>query len=296
MIKNYFSVTKPGIVFGNLASAAGGFFLASKGQVDFPVLLLTIIGISFVVASGCVFNNCIDRKIDRKMRRTCNRVLAKRLMSPQVAVFYASLLGIAGTMLLLAITNMLSVAIVLVGFAIYVCVYSMYAKRSSIYGMLTGSLAGAAPPLAGYCAITNRFDVGALILLSIFVLWQMPHAYAIAIFRLNDYTAAAIPVLPVKRGICAAKTHIIVYILAFMAAVLMLTLCGYTGYIYLSVAAGFCLFWLCMAWRGYNASDDEFWAKKQFVLSILTVFAVSIMMAIDFTVSSAPGMLLTYAP
>ena len=78
MIKNYFFVTKPGIIFGNLISAAGGFFLASKGQVDIPVLLSTIIGISLVVASGCVFNNCIDRNIDRKMSRTCDRVLAKR--------------------------------------------------------------------------------------------------------------------------------------------------------------------------------------------------------------------------
>ena len=230
------------------------------------------------------------------MSRTCNRVLAKRLMSPKVAVSYASLLGIVGTILLWAVTNTLSVAIILVGFAIYVCVYSLYVKRSSVYGVLIGSLAGAAPPLAGYCAVTNRFDMGALILLSIFVLWQMPHAYAIAIFRFNDYTAAAIPVLPVKQGILAAKKHIIGYILAFMAAVLMLTLCGYTGYSYLAVAAVFCLSWLYMAWSGYKTSDDRLWAKKQFALSILTIFVLSIMMSIDFTVPAAPIMLLTRAP
>jgi protoheme IX farnesyltransferase len=256
MIKNYFSVTKPGIVFGNLASAAGGFFLACKGQVDVPVLLLTIIGISFVVASGCVFNNCIDRKIDRKMRRTCNRVLARRLMSPKVAVFYASLLGIAGTMLLLAITNMLSVAIVLVGFAIYVCIYSMYAKRSSVYGMLTGSLAGAAPPLAGYCAVTGRFDLGAVILLSIFSLWQMPHCYSIAVFRFDDYAAAAIPVLPVKKGTATTRKHIVGYILAFVAATLMLTFGGYTGYSTLAVASGLGLSWLNTAvWITEHSSE-----------------------------------------
>ena len=79
------------------------------------VLLPTLIGISLVVASGCVFNNCVDRNMDRKMARTRNRVLAQGLMSPKVAVFYASLLGIAGTALLWAATNMLSVAIVLTG-------------------------------------------------------------------------------------------------------------------------------------------------------------------------------------
>ena len=160
VIRNYILVTKPGIIFGNLISAAGGFFLASRGQVDIAVLLATLIGISLVVASGCVFNNCFDRNMDRKMIRTRNRVLAQGLMSPKVAVFYASLLGIAGTALLWAATNMLSVVIVLAGFAIYVGVYSLYLKRNSVYATLIGSLAGATPPLAGYCAVTNRFDTG----------------------------------------------------------------------------------------------------------------------------------------
>ncbi len=296
VIKDYLLVTKPGIVFANLISAAGGFFLASKGRVDIPVLLWSIIGISLVIASGCVFNNCIDRNVDRKMSRTRDRVLAKGLMSPKVAVFYASLLGIAGTTLLWTATNILTVAIVLAGFAIYVCVYSMYLKRSSIYGMLIGSLAGAAPPLAGYCAGSNCFDMGAVILCSIFVSWQMPHSYAIAIFRSNDYAAAAIPVLPVSQGIPAARKHIISYILVFTAAVLMLTLCGYTGYRYLAVVATFCLSWLCMAWSGYKKSDDRLWAKKLFVFSILTVIVLSIMISIDFRAPAIPNMLLSRAP
>jgi protoheme IX farnesyltransferase len=289
-------VTKPGIIFANLISAAGGFFLASKGRVDIPVLLWSIIGISLVVASGCVFNNCIDRNVDRKMSRTRDRVLAKGLMSPKAAVFYASLLGIAGTALLWTATNILTVAIVLAGFAIYVCVYSMYLKRISIYGMLIGSLAGAAPPLAGYCAGGNCFDMGAAILFAIFVSWQMPHSYAIAIFRSNDYTAAAIPVLPVKQGIPAARKHIIRYILVFTAAVLMLTLCGYTGYSCLAVVATCCLSWLWMAGWGYKTSDDRLWAKKLFVFSILTVIVLSIMISIDFRVPAIPNMLLTRAP
>ena len=61
--------------------------------------------------------------------------------------------------------------------------------------------------MAGYCAVTGRFDMGAVILLAIFSLWQMPHCYAIAVYRLDDYTAAAIPVLPVKQGLAAAKKH-----------------------------------------------------------------------------------------
>ncbi|MCE1813712.1 UbiA family prenyltransferase, partial [Enterobacter hormaechei] len=88
----------------------------------------------------------------------------------------------------------------------------------------------------GYCAVAGHFDTGALILLLIFSLWQMPHSYAIAIFRFKDYQAANIPVLPVIKGISVAKNHITLYILAFMIATLMLAISGYPGYKYLIVA------------------------------------------------------------
>jgi len=208
VIKYYVLVTKPRIILGNLISTGGGFFLAARGHVEMAVLLPTLIGMALVVASGCVINNCIDRNLDRKMTRTHNRVLAKGLITPGAAVLYGSLLGMAGTALLWVATNTLSVAMVLAGFTIYVGLYSLFLKRRSVYGTLIGSLAGAAPPLAGYCAVSNHFDMGALILLSIFSVWQMPHSYAIAIFRYRDYTAAAIPVLPVKRGMQAAKKHV----------------------------------------------------------------------------------------
>jgi protoheme IX farnesyltransferase len=286
-IKNYLLVTKPGIVFGNLISSAGGFFLASKGRIDMDVLLSTLMGMSLVVASGCVFNNCIDRNMDRKMIRTRNRVLARGLISPKVAVLYGSLLGIAGAALLWAATNPLSLAIVLTAFTIYVGLYSLYLKRRSVYGTLIGSLAGTAPPLAGYCAVSNCFDMGAAILLLIFGLWQMPHCYAIAIFRYKDYESAAIPVLPVKRGVAAGKKHIMGYMLAFVAATLMLTFGGYTGFSYLAAAAAAGLAWLYLAWSGYKTLDNRGWAKKLFVSSVLTITLLSLMMSIDFTAPAA---------
>ena len=100
MFKQYLQVTKPGIIFGNLISVIGGFLLASKGRIDYPLFIYTLVGVSLVVASGCVFNNYIDRDIDRKMERTKNRVVVKGLISPAVSLVYATLLGIAGFMLL----------------------------------------------------------------------------------------------------------------------------------------------------------------------------------------------------
>jgi protoheme IX farnesyltransferase len=295
-IKKYLLVTKPGIVFGNLISVAGGFFLASKGRVDTAVLLAILIGMSLVLASGCTFNNLIDRTLDRKMWRTHNRVLAKGLMSPGVAVLYGSLLGVAGTALLCATTNMLSVVVVMAGFVIYVGVYSMVLKRRSVYSALVGSLAGAAPPMAGYCAVSNCFDLGAIILLAIFSLWQMPHSYAIAIFRYKDYATAEIPVLPVRRGMATTKKHLFGYMLAFVSATVMLTFGGYTGYGYLAVAVAMGLSWLYVAWSGYKTTDDRAWAKKLFVTSILTITVLSVMMSIDFRVPATSRMLLACAP
>ncbi len=286
-LRNYLRVAKPGIVLGNLVSVAGGFFLASRGSINLALLLATVLGISLVVASGCVFNNVIDRDIDGRMQRTRNRVLVQGLMSPQAALVYGTLLGVAGFALLYHATNVLATLIVLLGFIVYVGFYSLYLKRNSVYGTLVGSLSGAAPPLAGYCAVSNHFDLGAVILLLIFSLWQMPHSYAIAIFRLQDYTAAAIPVLPVARGVTAAKRQIVLYVAAFVVAALMLTVGRYTGFNYLAVAAAMGGYWLHMAWSGHKAADDRVWARKLFVFSILIIMALSVMMSVDFNLHPA---------
>lgn len=295
MIKQYLQVTKPGIIFGNLISVVGGFLLASKGNINYPLFLATLLGVSLVVASGCVFNNFIDRDIDKKMERTKNRVLVRGLIAPSVTLVYATLLGIAGFALLYIAANPLAMWLAVMGFVVYVGVYSLYMKRHSVYGTLIGSLSGAAPPVIGYCAVTNEFDAGALILLAIFSLWQMPHSYAIAIFRFKDYQAANIPVLPVVKGISVAKNHITVYILAFMIATLMLTLGGYAGYKYLIVAAAVSVWWLGMALRGYKTENDSVWARKLFVFSIVAITSLSVMMSIDFSAGASPETLLSYA-
>jgi protoheme IX farnesyltransferase len=296
IFKPYFYVIKPGIVLGNLVCAAGGFFVASKGRIDGVVLFSAFTGISLVVASGCVFNNLIDRKIDRKMRRTCNRVLATGRLSPRKAVFYGSFLGFCGTLLLWMTSNRLCLVMVLSGFAIYIGLYSVILKRHSVYSVIVGSLAGAAPPLAAYCAVSNRFDTGAVILLLIFSLWQIPHSYAIAIYHREDYAAADIPVLPVNRSILTTKKHITVYMAAFICASLMPVIGGYTGGIYLSAAAVMGVSGLGLAGSGYRASDERIWARKMFIFSILAIAVLSIMMSIDVRVPSGTVALLNLGP
>ncbi|ALN20055.1 heme o synthase [Ectopseudomonas mendocina] len=292
LLKQYLNLAKPGIVFGNLISVTGGFFLASRGDANLALYFATALGVSLVIASGCVFNNYIDRDIDQKMERTRNRVLAQGLISPAHAIVYACVLGVAGVALLYAATNTLAVMLVLMGFVVYVGLYSLWLKRGSVYGTLVGSLSGAAPPVVGYCAVSNEFDAGAAILLLIFSLWQMPHSYAIAIFRFNDYQAANIPVLPVIKGISAAKRQIVLYIAAFVVATLMLTLSGYAGYSYFVVAALSGAYWLWMGVSGYKAVDDRVWARKLFTFSIISITMLSVMMSVDF-ISSPEQVLVT---
>jgi len=293
-IKNYGRIVKPGIVFGNLITAAGGFFLAAKGRIEIAMLLPTVGGISLVVASGCVFNNCIDRDLDRKMARTRNRVLARRLISPKSAAFYAVLLGFGGLSMLRAAANMACVAVVLGGFMIYVGVYSLYLKRRTAYSTLIGSLAGAAPPLAGYCAAAGGFDPGALILLIIFSLWQIPHAYAIAVFRCDEYAAAALPVLPGKQGGSAAKPHMVAAVMVFAAAAPLPTLAGYTGFFYLAAAVAMGLSWLVLAW--WEAPDVRAWSRRLFLFSILTIAVLSLMMSVDAAGPVVSPLLLSRTP
>ncbi len=205
MFRRYLTVTKPGIIMGNLISVAGGFLLASRGDVDGVLMLATLVGLSLVVASGCAINNVIDRDIDAKMARTQGRVTVTGEMSVMAALLHALVLAVLGFGALYWFTNTLALSFAVFGFVIYVGVYSLHMKRNSVYGTLVGSLSGAVPPVVGYCAVTGQFDSGAGVLLLMFCVWQMPHSYAIAIFRYQDYQVANIPVLPVAQGVEKAK-------------------------------------------------------------------------------------------
>lgn len=295
-IDAYVRVAKPGIVLGNLVAATGGALLASRGRLDLALVAPTLAGILLMVASACVLNNLLDRDLDKKMQRTRNRILVQGRMTPGAAIRYASIMGAAGTAVLVSATNALATVIVLFGFAIYVGVYTTYLKPSSRHSTAFGSLAGAAPPLAGYCSVSNRFDTGAWVLLAMFILWQLPHFYAIAIVRAEDYAAASIPALPVTRPVSVAKRHIIGYVLGFVPVSLMLTVSGYTGSLYLVVAAAVGLGWLGIAMSGWRATDEKRWARRLFSFSILTILTLSLMMSVDALGPTAPIVLTNSVP
>lgn len=273
---NYYLLTKPGIIMGNLVTLAAGFLLASKGHVDLLLLLATVFGLGFIMASACVFNNYIDRHVDKKMKRTQNRALSLGLIKGRNAIAFATILGLIGSLILFFFTNILTLYVAAFGFVVYVFIYSLW-KSHTIYGTAIGSIAGAVPPVVGYCAVSNHLDAGALILFIMLVLWQMPHFFAIAIWHYDDYVRADIPVLPVLKGAQRTKIHMFFYIIGFILSASLLTYFEYVGYLYLFVTLAFGVAWLWLAWKGFGDNNDRLWGKEMFRLSLVVIAVVSLM-------------------
>jgi len=278
----FLSITKPGIIFGNLVTVMGGFFLASgEHPFNFSLLLYTLLGMTFVIASGCVFNNYIDKDIDSLMERTKNRVLPQQKMSTMTALVYGLVLGILGFAVLYRQTNLLTVFIAFIGFFVYVVIYSLWFKRQSVFGTVVGGVAGSVPPVAGYCAVTNQFDAGAIILFLMLFFWQLPHFYAISIYRLKDFSAARLPVLPLTKNIQYTKISMIVFITIYAVISVLPFFYGYVGNLYFSTAIIFGLVWLIMGIIGFhqksNAGNIK-WSRKMFLFSIINITILCILM------------------
>lgn len=279
-IKIYYRLMKPGIIYGNLVTATGGFLFASKGVIDWSLLLAVLAATSAIIGSACVINNYIDRGIDKKMARTKKRALVNGTISPRNALLFASVLGLGGFSLLAFSTNIVTFLVGLVGFIDYVVFYSFW-KRRSVWGTVVGSISGATPVAAGYTAVTGDFNTPAMLLFLVLVCWQMPHFYAIATFRLKDYAAAKLPVLPVARGKMAAKLQIFSYVVAFTMITTLLTGFGFAGFSYLIVMMLLGLSWLRLTAQGFAAKDDTAWARSVFKFSLIVILGFSVMISLD---------------
>lgn len=279
-MKTYYMLTKPGIIMGNIMTTIAGFALASKGEINLWLFLSTLLGLALIIASAGVFNNYLDRAADAKMERTKNRPLAQGKISPALALGFATVLVILGVAVLGLTTNLLTVFLALFGFFVYLVLYAFW-KYRSFYGTLVGSIAGAVPPVVGYCAVSNQFDLGAFLLFMVLVLWQMPHFFAIAIYRYKDYAAAAIPVLPIQKGIWTTKVHMALYIIAFMLVSYLLTTSGYTGFAVTIVTTLFGLTWLGFSLYGFTTTNNLPWAKNMFVYSLVVITALCVTISFD---------------
>lgn len=280
-LKVYYSLTKPGVLYGNALTAAAGFLLASQGAINLGLFIALCLGSTLIIASACVLNNYLDQDIDKIMARTKTRALAQGDVPGYHAVILSAVLGVVGLVTLVLFTNQLVVVIGIVGFIDYVLLYGMLSKRLSWHGTLVGSISGATPILAGYCAVTGVIDAGAIIVFLILFLWQMPEFYSIAIYRKNEYKKAGIPVVSVVKGINETKRQILLYAIVFVAAALLLFAFGYTGVVYLVAMALLGGYWILLGIKGLKAHDVDSWARTMFRFSLIILLAFCALISLD---------------
>lgn len=281
MFRRYYSLTKPGVLYGNVITGVAGFLFASGyfRAFNLGLFLATIGGMTLVIASACVLNNVLDQDIDRIMERTRNRAVAHGDIPSRSATIFSVVLGLIGFAILILWTNDKVVLIGAVGYVVYVWLYGALSKRRSIHGTLVGSLSGAMPILAGYVAVSGAFDNAALMVFLVLFFWQFPEFYSIAIYRREEYAAAKVPVMSVVKGVPSTVLQINLYTLLFVASTLLLTLLGYTGWIYFVVMLCLGLYWIRMANEGVSSSGDDAWARRMFHFSLISLMVFSVAMS-----------------
>lgn len=279
--RDFVQLAKPGIIFSNSITAFGGFWIASRWNIDWVLMILTLVGTALVMASGCVLNNYLDRDLDIKMARTQKRATATGRISPQTVLWYGIGLGIVGLSLLWFGVNPISAMLGLIGLFIYVWIYTAWFKRTSVWNTFVGSFSGAIPPVIGYCAVHPDLDMGALILFGIMFLWQPPHFWALGIRRKEDYANAGYPMLPVVKGTFQTKISMIRYVVLLVPVSMLLSVYGYVGQIYFYASILMGLYWAYLCVKGFKAEDEVTWAKKTFIYSINYLTLLFIIMVID---------------
>jgi len=278
--RDYYEMTKPKVVLMLLLTALVGMCLSVEGWLNIQKLVAGLIGIGLLSASAAAINHVVDRNIDAKMARTYNRPMPNGRVSPKQAIVFAACLAIVGYAVLALWVNRITALLTLASLVGYAFIYTMYLKRATPQNIVIGGIAGAAPPLLGWTAMTGEIQPNALLLVLIIFTWTPPHFWALAVHRVKDYEKADIPMLPVTHGVEFTKTSILLYTILLAAVCLLPYLVGMTGVIYLIgvtvLNAGF----LYYAWKLKFSSTNKT-AMATFKFSILHLMVLFVLLLVD---------------
>lgn len=231
--RDYWEMCKPNVVALMILTSVIGMLLAVPGMVPLDILLFGNLGIALCAGSAATVNHLVDRHVDQQMARTHNRPLAKGRLEPTQAIIFALVLGVLGMAILLVFINALTAWLTLASLVGYAFIYTMFLKRATPQNIVIGGLAGAAPPLLGWTAVTNEISGHALLLVLIIFAWTPPHFWALAVHRRAEYARAEIPMLPVTHGVRYTKVHIFLYTLILFAVSLLPFATGMLNWLYL---------------------------------------------------------------
>jgi len=281
---DYFAMTKFKVVVVMLFTVMVGFLLASDTNVQILKLLYTLVGVGGCAMSGAVLNHLVDRYRDTKMQRTKRRPLASGKVTAESAFAFSMLLLLSGAGLLYWQTNLLTAVLSVASMFAYGVIYSLWLKPATPQNITVGGLAGAMPPLLGYCAVTGYVGAEALLWVLIIFTWTPPHFWALAIYKRDDYAKAEVPMLPVTHGIQFTAFHAWLYCLLLCVVSIFPVLIGSQGLIYLVMVT---LINAKFTWLTYQMwcepSDRN--ARKTFKYSIVYILWLFAALLLDHYVS-----------
>ncbi|MBC7882184.1 MAG: protoheme IX farnesyltransferase [Anaerolineae bacterium] len=284
-LSDYYQLTKPRIQVLLLITTAGAMWIASHGQINPFLLLVTLLGGTLAASSANVFNCLIDRDIDLLMERTRRRPLPAGRIKPYQAALFATVLGVSAFVVLAVFANLLSALLAILGIGCYVVIYTLWLKRSTTQNIVIGGAAGAIPPLVGWAAVTGDLSLSALVLFGIIFVWTPPHFWALAMMIREDYRKAGVPMLPVIVGDEATTKQIFWYTVALIPVTLSLYPLGTMGLIYLIAASGLGIWFLIGAVRLLKNPTDKKEARSLFKLSIWYLMLLFVAMGVDSVLS-----------
>ena len=279
-LRQYYELTKPRIVMLAAFCAVIGMFLAADGMVAWPILVFGTIGISLLAAAGFTFNCMVERGIDARMARTRARPAARGEVSVPAALAFAGVLGGIGTWLLLEFVNPLTMWLTLGTFVGYAVIYTVVLKPATPQNIVIGGVSGAMPPLLGWAAVSNDIAPQALVLVLIVFVWTPPHFWALALYRIEDYRRAGLPMLPVTHGPDLTRLHILLYTVLLLATSLLPFMIRMSGWLYLVSALVLGGIFLGYAWQLWREYSDAL-ARRTFRYSIVYLGALFAALLLD---------------
>lgn len=280
--KDYFQLTKPRIIPLLLITTAASMWMASSGEVNAFLLLMTLLGGTLAAASAQTLNCIYDQDIDYNMKRTRNRPLPSGRIQPRHALIFATILAIFSFTLLTVFVNLLSAMLAMSGIVFYMLVYTHLLKRHSPHNIVIGGAAGSIPPLVGWCAVQGHLSLPAWVLFAIIFLWTPPHFWALALMIRDDYAEVGVPMLPVVAGEEATVRQIWIYSwLTVIVSCLLIYPFGVCGLIYGLTAAILGIFLLQKSWQLKQTPNDKPKARSLFKYSILYMMLLCSAIVVD---------------
>jgi len=283
-MRQYWALTKPRVVALIVFTAIVGMFLAVPGLPPLRESVLGFLGVWLAAASAAAINQLLDARIDAKMARTSWRPLVVGQVTPRQALAFALLLAAASMLILVLWVNTITAVLTFASLIGYAVVYTVFLKRATPQNIVIGGIAGAAPPLLGWAAVTGmqgEWDwAHALLLVLIIFVWTPPHFWALAIFRRADYARAMVPMLPVTHGVEYTRWHILFYTVLLIAVTVLPWATGMSGLFYLGGALVLGSMFLWHAWKLMDP-PDELYAMKVFNYSIVYLMALFGFLLVD---------------